>query len=592
MLKLKHLSPKKFTAVLAFSFFIYGVGLMIIFFLFTNWMISKKESEQFRTQSFIQAESKEKFLHLYLDNLSRSLKSIAYNPYFASYVVDNNYSNQAEFLFLTIMLEHDDYMQLRFLDSKGVEKLRFDRNRIGGYPYKQANLQDKSNRYYFKETAKLPEGKIYTSKIDYNVEHGKIVQPFVPVFRVSIPIYFKNKFKGILTINTFAKSIISLFTSAATFDISIFDQNGWLIYSRGKFYDKHINSKPINQIIPMPISKFPKQNKSYLCEHNNIFIKSIPMGSENIVIALTPSKNGLIAFGKEDYQAVTLLLLMLFISAFPLSYLLSRPTESMFRTLSSQQDKLEKLAHTLEDRVREKSEENSRKDRILIHQARLAEMGEMIGNIAHQWRHPLTRLSLLLQNIRALNNKKLLTQDKANTMLDQAKEQIFFMSETIESFKDFYNQDSDRVNFFIKDAYEKVVDIVGYNLKHNNIEISYMEDGEHFIHGNQNEFSQVLLNLVVNAKDALLSNKTNKPFIGIHCYKKSDSIIINVSDNAGGIPENIIEKIFQPYFSTKGDKGTGIGLYMVQTIIQEKFGGNISADNSDKGAVFLIEIPI
>ena len=119
--------------------------------MFSNWLIEKKELEQFKNQSQIQANSKERYLQLYLDNLSRSLKSIAFNPYFMSYVVDKNYMNSAEFLFLTIMLEHNDYMQLRYIGVDGKELLRFDRDNPQGYPYKKANLQNKSDRYYFKE---------------------------------------------------------------------------------------------------------------------------------------------------------------------------------------------------------------------------------------------------------------------------------------------------------------------------------------------------------------------------------------------------------------------------------------------------------
>jgi len=193
------------------------------------------------------------------------------------------------------------------------------------------------------------------------------------------------------------------------------------------------------------------------------------MGSELISIALTPKKDAVLSFKKEDYQAASLVLFLLFITAFPLSYLLSRPTESMFKALARQREELEKLTHTLEERVREKTEENSRKDRMLIHQARLAELGEMIGNIAHQWRHPLTRLSLLLQNLKALNKKKRLTSQKLTETLEVANEQIFFMSDTIDNFKDFYKQGSEKNSFYIADAYHKMFEMVGHNLKHNNI---------------------------------------------------------------------------------------------------------------------------
>ncbi len=592
MLSLKLINRKKFTAVLAFSFFVYGIMLMLLFFLFSNWLIEKKEIEQFRNESYLQAESKEKYLDLYLDKLSRSLKSIAFNPYFMSYVVDKSYMNQAEFLFITIMLEHDDYMQLRFLDAKGVEKLRFDRDSIGTYPYKKAVLQDKSDRYYFKEAAKLPEGEIYTSRIDYNVENGKVVQPFVPVFRVSIPIYFKKKFMGILTINAFAESIIKLFTEAATFDICIYDQEGHAIYHDGKFYDKTINSKKITDILPLAKHELPLDDQVFLSEEKKIYIKPITMGTETIYIALTPKKDATFSFKKEDYQAASLVLFLLFVTAFPLSYLLSRPTESMFKTLARQREELEELTHTLEERVKEKTEENSRKDRLLIHQARLAELGEMIGNIAHQWRHPLTRLSLLLQNLKALNKKERLTTQKLTETLEVANEQIFFMSDTIDNFKDFYKQGGEKNLFLVADAYTKMVEMVGHNLKHNNIDISYQETEEISIFGNQNEFSQVLLNLIINARDAAIAKKIPTPTITISAEVKKEMNILKVSDNAGGIPADLLTQIFEPYFSTKGDKGTGIGLYMVRTIIQEKFGGTVTAHNDQAGAVFVLEIPI
>jgi len=585
------ISRKKFTAVLAFSFFVYGIVLMLLFFFFSNWLIEKKEIEQFRNESYLQAESKEKYLGLYLDKLSRSLKSIAFNPYFMSYVVDEKYMNSAEFLFLTIMLEHDDYMQLRYLDAKGVEKLRFDRDGISTYPYKKADLQDKSDRYYFKEASKLPEGEIYTSKIDYNVENGKVVQPFVPVFRVSIPIYFEGKFKGILTINTFAEGIINLFTAAATFDILIYDQEGYIIYQDKKFYDKTINGKKIIDKLPIKIEELPQKDQEFLSEEKRIYIKPITMGTEVIYAALTPKKDAILSFQKEDYQAASLVLFLLFITAFPLSFLLSRPTESMFKTVARQQEELQELTHTLEKRVTEKTEENSRKDRMLIHQARLAELGEMIGNIAHQWRHPLTRLSLLLQNIKALNKKNRLTPEKMTNMLDLANEQIFFMSDTIDNFKDFYRQGEEKKHFTIEHAYTKVVEMIGHNLKHNNITISYEKESPISIYGNQNEFSQVLLNLIINARDALLSNKTDKPMILIQAFQERDVHILKITDNAGGIPIEILEQVFEPYFSTKGDQGTGIGLYMVRTIIQDKFNGTVAVDNTDTGAIFIIKIP-
>ena len=586
------ISRKRFTTVLALSFFVYGVLLTSFFYLFSNWLIDKKEGEKFRSEVYLEAANKERFLNLYLSKLSRSLNSIAYNPYFVSYVADPSYINSAEFLFLTIMLEHDDYMQLRFIGADGRERLRFDRDRPEGYPYKRAVLQDKSDRYYFREASRLKEGQIHTSKIDYNIENGKLVRPIVPVFRVSTPIYFKGEFKGVLTINTFAEKIIELFTSSPIFDAIIFDKEGYVIYARGKFYDRHYTPLRITELLPVTPEHLPRKlDDQYLDEENKLYVKAMPMGSRTIYVAYVLKPDALLKLQKEDYQAAGAVLLILFLSAFPLSYLLSRPTEHMFDTLARQSQQLEELTHTLEERVREKTEENARKDRLIIHQARLAELGEMIGNIAHQWRHPLTRLSLLLQNIKALSNKDRLEKEKLNSMLNTANEQIFFMSDTIDNFKDFYKPAASSVDFTVEEAYEKVMQIIGYDLRHKNIAISYRQEFPLTLHGKLNQFAQVLLNLIANARDALTERGVEQPRITLHLKREKGRPLLLLCDNAGGIPPEYLDRIFEPYFSTKEEQGTGVGLYMVKTILEEKFGGKVEVENGPEGACFRLWLP-
>ncbi|ADV46612.1 sensor histidine kinase [Nitratifractor salsuginis] len=587
------ISRRKFTTVLALSFFIYGILLMLSFYLFSHWLIDKKEREKFRSEVTLEAANKERFLNLYLTHLSRSLRSIAYNPYFMSYVVDPKYLNSAEFLFLTIMLEHDDYMQLRFLGADGKERLRFDRDSPEGYPYKVGKLQDKSKRYYFYETARLKEGEIHTSKIDYNIENGKVVHPIVPVFRVSTPIYFEGKFKGVLTINTFAQKIIELFTSSPIFDTIIFDKDGYVIYAEGKFYDRKYQPKKLTEILPLPPGKLPRKlSDEYLSEKHRFYVKAMPMGTRTLYVAYRLKPGTALTLKKEDYQAAGIMLLLLILLALPLSWLLARPTEHMFEIVARQRQELEEFSHTLEDRVREKTEENARKDRLIIHQARLAELGEMIGNIAHQWRHPLTRLSLILQNLKALNKKDRLDKEQLEKMLSIANEQIFFMSDTIENFRNFYRPATEAENFSVKEAYTKVMEIVGYDLKHKNISIEYLENERVELHGMMTQFAQVFLNLIVNARDALMEREIPDPRIRIEVRCEKDELKIELSDNAGGIPEEHLEKIFEPYFSTKREKGTGVGLYMVKTIIEEKYGGSVKVENTREGARFTLTIPL
>ena len=590
---LRVISRRKFTTVLALSFFVYGVLLMLSFYLFSHWLIDKKEREKFRSEVTIEALNKERFLNLYLSKLSRSLLAIANNPYFTGYLADPSSVNSAEFLFLTIMLEHDDYMQLRFIGADGKERIRFDRDRPEGYPYKPPRLQDKSGRYYFRESLKLTQGQIHTSKIDYNIENGKVVRPIVPVFRVSTPIYFRGKLQGVLTINTFAQKIIQLFTSSPSFETVIFDRDGYVIYAEGHFYDKEYQPKKITELLPLRPGDLPrKAREEYISEKDRLYVKAMPMGTRLIYVAFRLKPDTALTLKKEDYQAAGVMLLIMILLALPLSWLLSRPTEHMFEVVARQRQELEELTHTLEERVREKTEENARKDRLIIHQARLAELGEMIGNIAHQWRHPLTRLSLLLQNIRALSHKGRLDGERLEKMLTTANEQIFFMSDTIDNFKDFYKPAAESGDFTLKEAYEKVMEIIGYDLKHKNITVSYREEAPVRLHGKLNQFAQVLLNLIGNARDALMERNVPNPSIRIEARREGKHWHIEVADNAGGIPQEHLAKIFEPYFSTKAERGTGVGLYMVKTIIEEKFGGSVRVENGEEGARFTLILPV
>jgi len=316
--------------------------------MFSSWLVDKKESEQFILKVRLETQNKERYLNLYMQNLSNSLKTVAYNPYFLSYVVDNKYVDSAEFLFLTIMLEHQDFMQLRFLDKNGKELLRYDRDNPKAYPYKNIHLQDKSSRYYFKEAKKLKEGQIYTSKIDYNIENGKVVYPVVPVFRVSIPIYVKNEFKGVLTINTFAKKIIDIFTSSPIFDTIIFDRDGYLIYANRKFYDKEHHPKKIDKILSLQNIQLPlKKDDAYLIKEKKIYIKAMKMGKQILDVAFIVKPDATLSFKKDDYKLVAIVMFSLFLLAFPLSYMLSRPTEYIYKRLVQKRKELRKQAKSL-----------------------------------------------------------------------------------------------------------------------------------------------------------------------------------------------------------------------------------------------------
>lgn len=251
---------------------------------------------------------------------------------------------------------------------------------------------------------------------------------------------------------------------------------------------------------------------------------------------------------------------------------------------------LKVLNETLEYRVKEEVAKNMAQEEILIHQSRLAAMGEMIGNVAHQWRQPLSALELLLVNIKDDYEFKELDAEALDKAIEKGKRLIEQMSSTIDDFRDFFKPNKTKQNFRLWDSMDNVVKLVDQTFKNNNIEIELEKRDEACeVFGHPNEFSQVVLNVLSNAKDAIGERKIpGKLHIRIETGAEVASIFLR--DNGGGIPEDIMTKVFDPYFTTKG-KGTGIGLYMSK-MIMDHMGGSISICNVDGGSEVTLTLPL
>jgi len=218
---------------------------------------------------------------------------------------------------------------------------------------------------------------------------------------------------------------------------------------------------------------------------------------------------------------------------------------------------------------------------LLLQQSRLASMGEMISTIAHQWRQPLTHLSYLFMNMK----KKVDNPTFLISKLEEGKAQISYMSQTIEDFSNFYNPSKEKGEFSVKEACEISLMIASPSLKKVGIDLTIETKEDFTVFGNQNEFEQVILNIINNARDMLVKREIPAP--SITCLIDKNTIMIE--DNAGGIENKYINKVFEPYFTTK-TKSDGIGLYIAKTIIEKEMGGKLSVKNSQKGACFTLKI--
>ncbi|MBJ6798783.1 GAF domain-containing sensor histidine kinase [Geomonas propionica] len=260
------------------------------------------------------------------------------------------------------------------------------------------------------------------------------------------------------------------------------------------------------------------------------------------------------------------------------------------------QEKHEELCLAHRDLQRESAErlrtaEQLRQmDQMLIQQGRLAAMGEMISNIAHQWRQPLNVLALLAQDLPMTYRLGELDERYLDDKVRRMMEAIAHMSRTIDTFRNFFSPGKDKVRFRVLDAVEKTVSLVDTSLQELNIKIEVFSSADPMIDGYPSEYAQVLLNILINARDVFLARKVEHPSIRIEVGEEDGRSLVMLRDNGGGIPEEISDRIFDPYFSTKGPQGTGIGLYMSKMIIERNMGGSLTAGNADGGAMFRVKV--
>ena len=234
-----------------------------------------------------------------------------------------------------------------------------------------------------------------------------------------------------------------------------------------------------------------------------------------------------------------------------------------------------------------------KKDELLIAQSKQAAMGEMISMIAHQWRQPISVISMTVNNIMIDLELDDLSEDAVRECSAEILTETQYLSQTIDDFRNFFKPDKEKRITSIEELCDDVRKLMGKALENNNIKFSFKGDTSLKIKTYDKELLQVFINLLNNAKDALVDAKVENKSISVSAYKKDGDMVFEFCDNANGVKEEIIDRIFEPYFSTKMEKnGTGLGLYMSKTIVEKHLLGSISVQNRDDGACFIVEIPV
>ncbi len=259
--------------------------------------------------------------------------------------------------------------------------------------------------------------------------------------------------------------------------------------------------------------------------------------------------------------------------------------------IQEQTKELDELNHHLEKKVAQEVEKNRDQELAMLHQNRLAQMGEMISMIAHQWRQPLNNLAMLNQTVILNYQEKRLNTKTIDYFKENTNRQIQQMSHTIEDFRDFFKPRAESVEYCVNDVIIQTIDMLAPIYRELGLVIEYTDEQKVYSQGAPSKLGQALINIINNAKDVLLERDVVNKRLRLNLKRQEDIAILTIGDNGGGVPLDIMDKIFDPYFSTKDKKnGTGLGLYMTKIIVEKHLNGNIIVENRDGGAQFKIAI--
>ncbi|MDD3344009.1 MAG: HAMP domain-containing sensor histidine kinase [Sulfurospirillaceae bacterium] len=371
---------------------------------------------------------------------------------------------------------------------------------------------------------------------------------------------------------------------------------------------KNINSQ-LNAILPL-LSKSRTEEALYLIDGLsldtnalNIYLSSLI--NSHLKQSISEKQTNDHLFQTSTYMLILLIgLIFFFISMvlFTIFTHFKNLHNYLEENISQKTKELRILNASLENRIKKEVENSRKKDNIMFQQAKLASLGEMLQNIAHQWRQPLGALMMIIQSFESKFLLGKLDSEFISSRVADAHMLSSNMSETLEDFRTFFNPNKSKKNFSIKEVIQKSIDLSKYQLEREEIAISYILKDDLEVFGFKNELIHVLLNLIGNSKDILSTHQNlDKKIIQIIAKESQESIYINVIDNGGGIKNDIIPKVFDPYFTTKHQSvGTGIGLYMSKQMIEKHMAGRIGCKNIKHKlgspifyacSMFTIEIP-
>lgn len=556
------------------------LGLCLTFFIVTIFYYEERRYQQLlldeRFESYL--VNKKNSFHNFYSRYEKFLRAVLDNPIFNDYISAPTPENRETVMNLfRLLAEHEEEVtQLRYIRSDGQEIIRVDRpQQLSDVSVVLGeDLQNKASRYYFNRSMKLPSRGVYVSRLDLNVEHGVVEVPYKPVLRVAMPVFRGDSREGIIIVNVFAEPLLDDMVNSETLNVFIYDLYRYVLVTNvpgmknwTRYQDMESNLDP----------KLVTREDTLI---DNMYGQSLFIG--------VSSRKHMLGF-QEALQGFSIVLILLVPLAWITAYIIAKIPERLFDRIEIQ-------------------------NRMLFQQSKQAAMMELISSIAHHWRQPLNEISLSVQMMHSISKGAEYDDIDVNYLYKLHTEKVDYLSRTIDNFRDYFSIKKEKVVFnLVKEIFETAM-LMQAQLIATNTDLriqcscrknklicglqhldSYCGKGNDYIYGHQAEFRHVILNVLGNAKDAIDEKRksgwtSGKIYLDISV--DDSEFVLKVFNSGDQIHEDIIENLFDPYFTTKEEgAGVGLGLYMSKLIIENEFKGTISINNNEEGVDCIIRIP-
>ena len=546
-MNLKFLQQLSVKTKIYFAFVLLSLFSISIYILVDITFFSSEAKKIALHNGIAKTKEREHVLGKFFSDSESTLKYLLDSKQFKEFIKSPSFEKKKSLLdFFDGVLSLDKgYLQIRYADRNGYEKAKVKRDK----ELPKETLGYIGESLYFADAKKLKKGEIGFSRIVLGNEEGKRLGDTLKSF---IPVYEKETFEGIIVIDHSMDDFFGEFLNAPLYDIFICDEKGNSVFHKKGFE----NIKEI----------FPKEYKnivSYeLYQSDYLISRKLDIPLKGGLIMILQLKSDYVDYHNDEkldeiiLTSVIVIILSLIASFF--------------------------IVNTVQKSLLDK-------DKMIFEQNKLASMGQMLENIAHQWRQPLAHINSIVYLIDFQLGREKIEKEKIEKELDEIETVTEYLSQTIDDFKEFLDVNKPKQHFIVQDSIKKTISIIKASFEYHKIKIDLWLDEQVEIYNYPNLLEQSMLSILNNAKDALVQRDIPNPTVSIEVKEFKSFLEIYIFDNAGGIKKENLLKVFEPYFTTKGESnGTGLGLYISKMMIEDGMQGKIFVYNVEKGACFKI----